>query len=83
MDRKINWSLGINVTFNILFILEVLFSQFILVNGLTTTQAMQSEIHRHLAKLLTFSDISKIFNVLAVMNTTQYSNAYLDSDIIE
>lgn len=81
--QNINWKLSLKAAFNVIFITEILSAQLILINDMTTQKAMQGEIHRHIAKLLSLPEINSLLTMIAVEETNQYAEIFLNKDIVE
>lgn len=69
--------------FNILLISEIVLAQLILMNQLTSDQAMQTEIHRSIVKIMDLHDIKRYFTALAIEQTSQYSTAVTNSQMVD
>ena len=69
------------IAYNIIFILEILMAQLTGVFDLTTTQAMQSEIHRTCMSIINTAQIQCFLNLYIISETFIYSSQISDLEL--
>lgn len=79
---SIIWLIPIKVVLNIILIMEIAQSQLIVVNGFNSSQAMESHIHKHQAKIISLPEIMNLFIAVAVDNTNKFALAIRNSEVV-